>query len=128
MFRIDKDGYIRIEQHALRSLQFVHLVSGSDEDAPPPGHWVRVGAGATGHTEWVTITIPAVSIGWEWAVDDAGRDPIPQRVGHPYGNVMIVDEQGQDVGAERSAHLLDDLADRLAWQAEIMAIIGCGHA
>ena len=128
MFRIDKDGYIRVERAVLDRLQLVHLVSGLNDEGVPAGHRARIGIGTSGYTEWVTPSTPAISIGWEWVACATDGGPVPQRVGQPYGNVMIVDERGQDTGVDWSACLLCEVADRLVWQAEVMAITGHGLA
>ena len=128
MFRVDKDGYIRVQRDVLGSLQLVHLVSGLSDEVVPAGHRARIGTGTSGYTEWVTPSTPAISIGWEWVACATDGGPVPRRGGQPYGNVMIVDGQGQDLGADRSAYLLCEVADRLAWQVEVMAMTGHGVA
>lgn len=127
MFRLDNDGYIRMDPQVLEGLRLVHLISGSAEQVVPAGSPVWTGPGASGYTEWVSETIPAVSLGWEWVVDPAGVDRMPRRVGNPYGNVMIVDREGRDIGADRSAHLLGNVADRLNWQIEVLGAKGYGR-
>ena len=90
MFRVDKDGYIRVQRDVLGSLQLVHLVSGLSDEVVPAGHRARIGTGTSGYTEWVTPSTPAISIGWEWVACATDGGPVPRRVGQPYGNVMIM--------------------------------------
>ena len=65
---IAPDGYIRLTFEEFRKISLIHLISGLDED-----ELVSLQEGATiteitGYTEWVSDTIPTISIGWDWAI------------------------------------------------------------
>jgi hypothetical protein len=116
MFTTDHDGYIRICRDVLGGVALVHLTSGHNHPEAR-GRDPTV----TGYTEWMTKTLPAISVSWDWRMDTAPLLPI--RIGTPYSNVMAVDEQGKDMGEGRSALLLEEIVDRLCWQDEVLRAV-----
>ena len=128
MFSVDEDGYIRVGQCTLDQIKLIHLVSGIFDEAAQVSESRDDDVEKRGYTELVTASVPAISTGWDWTMDMSGHAPMPQRLGTPYGNLMVVYADGHDIGSERSAHLLGEMVDRIPWQAEVLGSVGFGRA
>lgn len=115
---IAPDGYIRLTFEEFRQISLMHLISGLDEEKP-----VLLQAGATfteitGYTEWMSDTTPAISIGWDWLIQPAqGRGGYYKRASEPRSNLMLVDSHQQDLGATKTALLIETVIDEIDWQS-----------
>ncbi len=127
MWHVDEDGYIRVRRQELADIHLLHLLSGISGEVVQVGIPAHPGTRVFGYTEWATAQTPAISIGWDWALDTPDS-PVPKRHGKPYSNLMIVDANGRDVGMEESATLLCDVADRLSWQSMVLEVVGTEFA
>lgn len=127
MWLVDKDGYIRVRQQELANIHLEHLVSGISGEVAQVDVPSRSGTRVFGYTEWATTRIPAISIGWDWILD-APDASVPKRHGNPYSNIMVVDADGREVGIEKSASLLCDMADRLSWYPMVLEMVGAEFA
>ncbi|MCH1910320.1 DUF4902 domain-containing protein [Stenotrophomonas sp. Y6] len=119
----DDDGYIRLSRRALGQIRLVHLVSGLDPEADSTGAGA-VHTDISGYTEWATTSVPAVSIGWDWHIDTLARPLSAACRDAPRSNVMLVDEQGRDIGAQHTARCLKQLVDALEWKPVVLDAIG----
>ena len=113
-----EDGYVRLSQVRMRAIPLVHLISGLDTDpagtdAGPVG---ATRAAIAGYTEWLSLTIPALSLGWDWTLESTDRELRYQRVGEPRSNVMLLDVHGRDLGPRSSAVALALLVYDFNWQ------------
>jgi hypothetical protein len=119
------DGYVRLSQARMRAISLVHLISGLDVD-PAGAHTGPVGAtraAIAGYTEWLSMTIPALSLGWDWALESTEREWRYQRIGEPRSNVMLLDVHGRDLGPRSSAVALALLVDDFNWQATVASFV-----
>lgn len=97
-----------------------HLLSGVDTD--PVGRLAVCGAPApiTGYTEWVSTSLPAVSIGWDWSLQISTGMPRYVRDGLPRSNMMLIDPaSGRDMGDEATATWIVLWIDQQAWAASV---------
>lgn len=111
-----KDGYLRLPASAFAHLNLQHLVSGLDDLSTAAEQ--RLCGGPTvisGYTEWVCDTEPGLSVGWDWLLEV--RDGVANctRIGLPYSNLMLIDEDSHDVGVQKTLHSLAKAIDALAW-------------
>lgn len=120
---LSQDGYIRLMFESFLQLEIVHLISGVDEDRPATS-----GAGANsfaivGYTEWLSRTVPSVTIGWDWQLTGAQGEARLIQTGTPGRNLMFVDHLGQDFGPEQTAVMLADWLSTFNWQTETLGAI-----
>lgn len=123
MITLSDDGYVRMTVAALRTTPLVHLLSGVDEDAsdlPWEGASCRP---ISGYTEWVSVTTPVITLGWDWRVDVSTGRPHYERLGAPRSNVMLIDGHGQDLGFARTAGLIEAFVDAFCWQEDLHQFI-----
>lgn len=119
-----EDGYVRLCLPTLQDLPLIHLVSELDEEI----HATPIPQGATlaaicGYTEWVSTTVPVISIGWDWRLNTASMPPGLVRTVEPRSNVMLRDAQGFDIGPAKTAILLESVVDALAWRDVVHEVI-----
>lgn len=113
------DGYVRLTLDTLLTIRFSHLISGVYEDTS-----ISAGEGASfsvtyGYTEWVSTAKPLLSLGWNWRLG-VSQGPIQySRMDCPYSNIMLVDERLHDLGAAKTAALLESIIDLMHWQTEV---------
>ena len=60
---LSDDGYIRLRYTQLQREVLKHFVSGLDENTNIVHDSVTY---ITGYTEWVSLSMPIISIGWDW--------------------------------------------------------------
>lgn len=125
--QLSSDGLLRLSIEELLCLPIEHLLSGLD--APDHASALRVCGSETeisGYTEWVSISRPAVSIGWDWKLQLRcyNRSVAWQRVGKPRTNVMLVYASGADTGWARNLELLSTVVDALPWQDRLGHAVG----
>ncbi|MDD4914190.1 MAG: DUF4902 domain-containing protein [Methylococcales bacterium] len=122
--KVASDGYIRLTFEEFRRIDLVHLISGLDEDGHEQVLDAAIQTNITGYTEWVSNTMPAISIGWDWTIKiTQGFGGVYIRVAEPRGNVMLVDSHGQDFGPGKSATLIETVIDEIAWQNVVKSYI-----
>ncbi len=119
------DGYVRMTPVRLRGIAFLHLFSGLDMEPV-----IEVGGpgGATpaviaGFTEWASHTMPALSLGWDWAAEVHGKGLRYCRTGEPRSNIMLRNPLGRDFGFEQNGFALGLAVDELPWQDTVAAYV-----
>jgi Domain of unknown function (DUF4902) len=126
---ISTDGYMRLTFEELQGIPLVHLISGLDEDNPVLLQEGATFAELTGYTEWVSITSPAISIGWDWMLQSSQAGAACYtRVSKPRSNLMLVDAQRRDLGPDRTATLIEKVVDKLNWHIVVQDYISTRYA
>ena len=120
---ISQDGYIRLTFESFLQLEMVHLFSGVDEDRPIDGGVGANSSALTGYTEWISRTVPAITIGWDWEVTGVLGKVCLIQTGIPGRNLMFVDQHGQDLGSAQTAAMLVDWLNTFDWQTETLSAI-----
>lgn len=127
--RVSNDGYIRVSASGLLNLRLTHFLSGLDDDASERNVEGGSRASMSGYTEWLTNTIPAITVGWDWYLDLIRGTPIYVREGLPRTNLMLVDgTTNHDLGDTQTSALLGELIDQSGWQADIDKHIAIRYA
>lgn len=117
---LSQDGYVRLSSSELLSLSMRHFLSGVDTDPVEHAAECGVQVAITGYTEWVSTSLPAVSIGWDWSLQTVAGAPRYVRDSRPRSNVMLVDAtSGRDVGDEATAACLALWVDQQAWEVSV---------
>lgn len=125
---LSDDSYVRLSYQMLLETPLVHLISGMDEEGADAG-WCGCGVPPIGgYTEWTSRTTPVLSVGWDWQLGAARGEVRCVRLNAPRSNVMLIDAQGRDLGAARTATLLASVVDGRAWQPEVLASITTRYA
>ena len=120
MITLSEDGYVRLTLETFLVTPLVHLVSGLDEDSPTtPSQEGGSLARISGYTEWVSTTIPTITLGWDWWLDMSRVHPLYVRLCTPRCNIMLVDTLQRDLGSAQTSGLLETAIDALAWREEV---------
>jgi len=128
-----EDGWLRMTLREMRSVRWVHLVSGLDECDGRDGRDGRAthcgsATSISGYTEWLGGPDLELTLGWDWIVDLACERPSWRRSGTPRTNVMLTDEVGRDCDYHLNLATLGELIDALAWQNEARCAIAMRYA
>ncbi|MPM73836.1 hypothetical protein SDC9_120821 [bioreactor metagenome] len=127
--KVSLDGYVRMSWSMFMELPLVHFLSGLDDD---PENRIAEGdteASISGYSEWLSISTPKLSIGWDWRLDFATGTPQYRREGWPRSNVMIVDaDNGRDLGDEVTAASLASRIDLADWEYDVSNYIALRYA
>ena len=113
---LSEDGYVRMLLKTLQAIPLVHLVSGLDDDTPI---LPKEGASLTpisGYTEWLSVTTPAITLGWDWRLNTSQGCPQLVRMDAPRSNIMLVDVMQRDLGVTKTLELLETVVDKLDWR------------
>lgn len=119
-FTVESDGRVRIAEHCLQGVKWVHLFSCLDVEEEAGGLGA-IQTGITGLTEWVSDGDgPAASIGFDFVMSESGR---LERAGPPRHNIMIVAD-GKDAGdGATSAKLACYVDTVIPWRETVLAAI-----
>jgi hypothetical protein len=122
--QVSRDGYIRLSPVTFRQIPLIHLISGMDEE---PAAGPRTGGAQLseimGYTEWVSTEKPAITIGWDWRLSASKGAASCLRFGEVRSNVMLMDDQGRDLGPQRSAELLGAELDGINWSDQVLQAV-----
>jgi hypothetical protein len=124
------DGYLRLNQARMRAIPLTHLISGLDAD-PAGADTGAVGAtlaAIAGYTEWISLTFPALSLGWDWMLESSDRYLRYLRTGEPRSNIMLLDHHGRDLGPTPTAMALALLVDDFNWQETVAVFVRARYA
>lgn len=122
------DCYVRLPSPAFECVNLRHLESGLDvpDTLPIASARAREGACALppvqGFTEWTSSALSTVSVGWDWMLDPIGElrlNPHSIRT-----NVMLVADDGSDLGRSVTLEALLLLIARHRWQAVVLQAVG----
>jgi hypothetical protein len=109
------DGYIRLPLASLNTLSFVHLFSESDEEFLQELKAQTVSACLAGFSEWKSDASPTISLSWGWFIHCQSKRMMlaPDGV---RSNVMLINEQGYDLGPMKTSNLFWTWLNEFAWQ------------
>lgn len=113
---LSSDGYVRLTLDALLAIPLVHLISGVDEDNQISAVEGASPASISGYTEWVSTTIPALTVGWDWQLGVSNGLPSYTRLDSVRANIMLVDAQRCDFGSDKTNVMLESAIDAIDWQ------------
>ena len=115
---LSPDGYIRLRLTRLTALQFVHLASASDSSFRAELRAKTVPARAAGFCEWMSDSLPTVSVGWGWFIHNPSNRLLlaPDAV---RSNVMLTDIDGYDLGPIVTSNLFGAWLTSYDWQNEV---------
>ncbi|MEX3959457.1 DUF4902 domain-containing protein [Trinickia sp. EG282A] len=112
-----RDGYVRLPEGAVESLQLRHVQSAIDDELLEELRADGIDAASAGYTEWHRPHFPGsayVTVGWDWYLDRASC-ALLIAWGDVRSNIMCVDRNGADVGMTCTARLLLRRLARLNW-------------
>ncbi len=121
---LDDDGYVKLQLRNFHGIRLQHFVSGLDEESPESTSMEGACVSTIeGYTEWVSISAPVISLGWDWIYDPMR---IPAMLVHPGSlrtNVMLLDNDGAEVGPLKTSVLLEAVLDCFDWQETVLGAI-----
>lgn len=112
-----EDGFVRLSLDGILRVPLVHLLSGTDRDLhgqPRCGMPTSI----CGYSEWVSRTMPRISLGWDWRLSWTPGLIGLVRVGSPRSNVLLIDRHGVDFGWQFNLEILGTVVDALPWRED----------
>lgn len=125
---LSADGYVRLTQQTLESTSLTHLVSGLADESGEKCLVDGQIACIAGYTEWISNTIPVLSLGWDWRLEVALGVVRNQRIGCPYSNIMLVDHHYHDLGQPQSDKGVTEAVDKWAWQEIVYKYVAARYS
>lgn len=124
---VSDDGYIRLQFGLLQTIPLVHLISGLDDSNPITALEGAIPTEITGYTEWISNTVPAITIGWDWEMDADHGHILLRKTSVARSNILLQDLNGMDAGSAKTLDLLDTLVDELDWSIEVKKYIAARY-
>lgn len=118
------DGFLRLPLDTILSTPLIHVVSGLDDNEAFHQETCGRPTLISGYTEWVSVSAPTVSLGWDWRIEAKSGEVRCVRVGLPRSNVMLVDEARHDYGWTRNLEILATIVDAIPWTEETRRAVG----
>ncbi len=125
--QLSADGYVRLTLEQFQAIVLRHLWSGLDPEDPASLHEGAIQTRITGYTEWVSETVPAITLGWDWQLQELSDRARYLRMGSPKSNIMLVEARRNDLGAVKTSKMLQVAIDETAWQAAVHSHITEWH-
>ena len=123
---VSDDGYLRIKKNTLQTIELVHLMSGLTSCEM---YDLNESSTTTinGYTEWISNTSPVISLSWDWYIQTMLPPPQYLISGKPFSNVMLISDEGEDLGHIVTNRQLLKLINDLSWQLETSIHIEMQH-
>ncbi|MCE5388546.1 MAG: DUF4902 domain-containing protein [Acidithiobacillus sp.] len=119
ILQLSSDGYVRLTLDQFQAIALRHLWSGLDPEDHTSIHEGAVSTHITGYTEWVSETVPAITLGWDWQLHGLSGRARYIRAGSPRSNIMLIDGLQDDLGPVKTAKLLEAAVDETPWQTVV---------
>lgn len=126
--RLSPDSYVRLTSEQFQVIVLRHMWSGLDPEDPASLHDGAIQTRITGYTEWVSETVPAITLGWDWQLQELSGCARYLRVGSPRSNIMLIDALWNDLGAVKTSKALRAAIDETDWQVAVHGQITERHA
>lgn len=118
--RISSDGLIRLSVQELHSIAMRPLISGLDVETCTRVNACGKVTSISGYTEWVGVTNPIISIGWDWCIKSPPtRAPSWERISLPCANIMVLNKEGRDMRWAENLRVLAGVVDALPWRESV---------
>ncbi len=111
IMRLSDDGFVRMAFSDLMKTTLSHLVS-INEETSFSAPYTQI----FGYTEWVSLTTPVISVGWDWKLSHDDRFIKIVRIGQPRSNLMFLDYMQCDIGMDNTEMLINQKIDMIAWE------------
>lgn len=128
MITLSDDSYIRLTLENFLAIPLVHLLSGLDDDRSILIKQESCHLNISGYTEWVSNTMPAITLGWDWGLEVSQGQPLYVMLGIARSNIMLVNALAHDLGAAKTSMLLEAAIDALAWREYAVKYIATRYA
>ncbi|GAC1369794.1 MAG: hypothetical protein NVS3B3_03630 [Aquirhabdus sp.] len=118
ILKLSNDGFVRMDFKDLMKTSLSHLISINEE--------TKLSGSITdifGYTEWVSMTVPVISVGWDWKLSHDDRFVKIVRIGQPRSNVMLLDYMQCDIGLDNTESLMNQKIDTIAWEVIVKEYI-----
>jgi len=126
--QISPQGLVRLSIDDLLSCAVSHLCSGIDGDFAASLEHCGQESTLCGYTEWASTNGPAITVGWDWCIQNTPMGAFWARVGFPSSNVMLVDYRGLDFAWQKSQQILASVVDALPWKEQVPAALSVRYA
>ncbi len=114
IMKLSNDGFVRMDFADLMKASLSHLIS-INEESKFSEHITNI----FGYTEWVSMTVPVISVGWDWKISHDDRLIKVVRIGQPRSNVMLLDDMQCDIGIDNTEALMNQKVDTIAWEVVV---------
>jgi len=109
--KLSEDGLVRMVFNDLLNISLSHLISINEETRITEPY-----TNIFGYTEWVSVTKPVISVGWDWKLSHDDRIIKIVRIGQPRSNIMLMDSTHSDLGQDNTEMLINQKIDAIAWE------------
>lgn len=118
---VSEDGYVRMSISEVLALELKHFLTGLDGNQNQLPLIDGGVATISGYTEWLSSTIPAITVGWDWRLSICRGKPTYIRDGLPRTNLMVVDGSPPiSLGDQGTGFLLGIIIDHLNWEDVVL--------
>ncbi|MDE2077542.1 MAG: DUF4902 domain-containing protein [Burkholderiales bacterium] len=107
----------------LLSRDFSHVISRVDIDAIQPIASCGRDTNVTGYTEWLSLEISTVTLGWDWALIVDRGEVRCIRIDAPRSNVLLVDSHGNEYHWQANLVALSTIVDAVDWTDQTLAYV-----
>jgi hypothetical protein len=118
-----QDTFVRLSLSELLTRDFSHVVSRVDVDPSQPIASCGRATSVTGYTEWLSLELSTVTLGWDWAlIVDQGQVRCI-RIDAPRSNVLLVDSHGHEYHWQANLVALSTIVDAVDWTGQTLACV-----
>ena len=117
------DGFLRLPLDNVLSSRIIHIASGLDNERNIDTKSCGRVTSISGYTEWVSASKPAISLGWDWCLEERYGEVRCVRIGLPRSNVMLIDSKSRDYGWTRNLEILATVVDSISWAEHTRRVI-----
>lgn len=122
--KLAANGVVFVEMAELTRATFKHLLTRLDEDTLHRRAACGSVATISGCTEWLSESVPALTVGWDWVIDHRDSGNKAWRVGPPRTNISLIGHHRHAMSWDDSLEALGQLAEvLLPWQETVRAML-----
>lgn len=118
-----QDTFVRLSLSEILSMDFSHVVSRVDIDSRQPIAYCGRATSVTGYTEWLSLDLSTVTLGWDWALIVDHGEVRCIRIDAPRSNVLLVDSHGQEYHWQANLVALSSIVDAVDWTSQTLACV-----
>lgn len=115
------DAYVRLSIENLQGLKITHVHSEMEDVLSPDADQAQ--PMVQGFTEWSAPGDRAISFGWDWTFEP-DKNRLLARWTTLRTNLMLIDEDGSDLGNDCMRLCVARLMTRVCWEETISELLG----
>lgn len=119
------DGYLRLKVAEFNALRFIHCWSAEADEVRADLRAAGLDSRTGGYTEWTCMFEgERISLGWLWYESSTERlEMVPPELGGIGTNLMLISENGKDLGLGVINDFLRTRISVMQWHASVQSSI-----